>query len=304
MLGRRIRSNLILGMTMSTFSIVADSGSTKTDWAIIDADSNIVEKVRTKGFNPYFHSVDFIQNEVSKVFKGVGVESHNIGVVHYYGAGCSSDEKKGIVEIALGSQFGNATINVHHDLVGAARASLGHNNGIACIIGTGSNSCVWENGHVSDNIPSHGYVFGDEGSGAHLGIELVKLYLQNNLNDTIRTAFEERYGLTSNEILNATYKKKDPNVFLAQFAAFYEDHLEVEQLRNVVVQCFRAFFRTRILPYNCEYKNLGFVGSISSHYEQILVEVAKEHGYEVANISKCPIDKLVTYHAEAFNLTG
>lgn len=283
---------------MNTYKLVADSGSTKTAWALVNESTSEVVNIRTKGFNPYFHSSEFISAEIAKEFSKANLNFLEIVEIFYYGAGCSSPDKNRIVETALRDLFPNAAITIGHDLVGAARACLGNEDGIACIIGTGSNSCVWEDGQVVDNIPSHGYVFGDEGSGALLGIQLAKLYLQNELSEEIKMAFEKRFGFKENDILNATYKKKDPNVFLAQFASFYEEFPSDPVFKKILIQNFRSFFVTRITPYNSKFRNLGFVGSISHHYEEALKEVAQEFGYKINRICKCPIDELIKFHGK------
>ena len=284
---------------MSSYRIVADSGSTKTDWVIIDEDGNIADRLKSIGFNPYFQSSEFIFNEVQKAFSDSKIEAEAISEVNYYGAGCSSKEKTQIVEHALTSHFPKAVVHVDHDLVAAARASLGNEPGIACIIGTGSNSCVWEDGIVKANVPSHGYIFGDEGSGSYLGIRLVKLFLEDRLNPVLVAAFQKQFKLSKDQILNATYKEKDPNVFLAHFASFYHPHLDDPVLRNIVLQGFDDFFNTRVRTYE-GYQNyeLGFVGSIAWFYQNELREVADRYGMTVRKIGQCPIDELVKFHIQ------
>lgn len=283
---------------MNKFKIIADSGSTKTDWVIVDEKGQTVDRVHSIGFNPYFHSSEFIYNEVLKAFDLIKISMDNIDEVFFYGSGCSSNEKKTLVHNALQLHFANAKIDVNHDLTGAALAALGNNNGIACIIGTGSNSCVWENRVIIDNIPSHGYIFGDEGSGSYLGIELLKLYLNDKIEGSLKTDFERTFKLSKDQILNTTYREKDPNVFLAHFASFYASKLNHDFLRAIVHKGFDDFFKVRILPYkNYQKYNLGFVGSIAFHYQDILKEVAQQYKMKIGKISKCPIDELVKHHS-------
>ena len=161
--------------------IIADSGSTKTDWVLINEKYNEVDRIRSIGLNPYFHTTEFIINELSNSLKNILSFKHEITKFFFYGSGCSSQDKNKIVHDALESHFPSAKINIEHDLIGAARASLGDQNGITCILGTGSNSCVWENGNVIENIPSHGYVLGDEGSGSYFGIRILKMYLEGRM---------------------------------------------------------------------------------------------------------------------------
>lgn len=282
---------------MTNLKIIADSGSTKTDWVLLDENSNVIERVKTIGFNPYFQSSEFIFNEIEIGFRHLESVLDDITEVYYYGAGCSSKEKKRIISSALKSLFNNGIITVNHDLVAAARATLGSQDGIACIIGTGSNSCLWKNQEVVENIPSHGYIFGDEGSGSYLGIELVKLYLEDKLSPDLKVRFEKTFKLSKDQILNSTYKEKNPNVFLANFATFYTPYIDDPQLNEILIKGFEQFFEKRIIPYK-DYKKykLGFVGSIAYHFDEIIKKIADKYGLEIVHITKCPIDNLVEYH--------
>ena len=231
---------------MSKYTIIADSGSTKTDWVIVNEEMEVEEKVKTIGFNPYFHTSEFIFKAISTSFSAAEVDSNLVGNVYFYGAGCSSKEKNNIVYEALKKQFPSASIHIDHDLTAATRATLGNNDGIACILGTGSNSCVWENEEVKENLPSHGYIFGDEGSGSHLGINLIKLYLKDGLGKKYTEEFEAQFNLTKTHIINKTYRESGANVFLASFAAFYHGRVGRDSvLREVMVQEFKLFFKER-----------------------------------------------------------
>jgi glucosamine kinase len=284
---------------MSSYRIIADSGSTKTDWVLVDEDGGEVERLRTIGFNPYFHSSEFIFNEVKRSFDKSQVKVDDIVEVNFYGAGCSSKEKNQIVQEALVSFFLSAVIRVEHDLVAAARATLGNESGIAAIIGTGSNSGVWDNGDIIENVPSHGYIFGDEGSGSYLGIRLVKLFLEDKLDSDVLRDFTKQFKLTKSQILNASYKEKDPNVFLAHFATFYKPHIDYQPLKDIVERGFVEFFEKRVVVYKDYQKyKLGFVGSIAFYHREILSEVAARYGLEINRICRCPIEELVKYHQQ------
>jgi len=284
------------------YQLIADSGSTKADWIILSEDGVVMDKIVTMGFNPYFQSADFIYSKLLTPFEKAKVPITKITHVHYYGAGCSAEDKNIIVKNGLAKIFTNATINIHHDLEASARATLGFEDGIACILGTGSNSCTWIDGKVEKNIPSHGYVFGDEGSGAYQGIKLLKLVLENKLSEDINSEFYRTYNLTKEEILNQTYKGKDPNVFLSSFAKFLQDKTHDSQLRNIIKEGFQKFFKYRVIPYkNYSTFQLGFVGSIAFSYKDILTETADKYGCKINAIVKCPIDGLIDYHAAAID---
>lgn len=289
---------------MEKYKVIADSGSTKTDWVIIDHQGNVLEKIKTIGFNPYFQTSQLIFDELLKSFSQIKIDFTKITDVHYYGAGCSSEEKNSIIKHALHPLFLKAEIRINHDLMAAARSTLGNVDGIACILGTGANSCVWQNEKETKNIASHGYIFGDEGSGSYLGIQLVKLYLGGRMTKELSEDFEKEFNLTKDQILNKTYREKSPNVFLASFATFYHSRLTDPELRKIVYDGFNNFFKVRVLPYE-NYKNfpLGFVGSIAYFYQEILKEVATKHGMTIHKITRCPIDELTTYHSQKKKVT-
>jgi glucosamine kinase len=280
--------------------VVADSGSTKTDWVFIDTENNKTFTIKTTGFNPYFQSSEVIYQTIIKEF-GAQIEIlPAVKEVFYYGAGCSSEDKNETVASALRRLFSNASIEVQHDMIAASRATLGNEPGIACIIGTGSNSCVWDGYEIVHNIPSHGYVFGDEGSGAYLGIELLKLFLNNQMSPALRAEFLKEYNEDEDSILTRVYKGVGPNVYLATFAKFYRNHLHFPELKEVIENAFKKFFDTRIVKYpNYKSYKLGFVGSIAFHFNDILKSVADSYGMQIVTVTKCPIDNLVIYHSRA-----
>lgn len=282
---------------MNNLRIIADSGSTKTDWVIVDEDGNYLQQCRTIGFNPYFQTSAFIYDTLSTAFRPFADLIPLITEVNYYGAGCSSPDKVVVVKDALIKLFKNADIFVEHDMMAASRATLGMEPGIACILGTGANSCIWDGAEIIDNIPSHGFIFGDEGSGSYLGIELLKLYLSNQLPNELRLGFENEFNADENEILSKTYQGDSPNVFLASFASFYSKFKNHPTLNKIVEDGFELFFDKRVVKYsNYENYKLGFVGSIAYYFQDTLKKVAQRHNMQIASITKCPIDNLVEFH--------
>ena len=282
--------------------VVADSGSTKTDWRIVDQHRKTIKELKTMGFHPYLNNSDFIYATLNKEFNLFKDDELNeVSDVYYYGAGCSSPEMNNVIETALQKLFVNAKIYVDHDLVGASRALFGDNSGIACILGTGSNSCVWNGTEIVENIPSHGYVFGDEGSGSYLGRELLKMYLNGKMSNAMLEEFENQFNINEQKILRRTYQLPNPNVFLASFAIFYDSYSNPEELAPIVMKGFNEFFELRVLEYENKegYKNLGFIGSIAYSYQNELKEIAGKHGYTVQLFSKQPIDNLIEYHTKA-----
>ncbi len=278
---------------------IADSGSTKTDWRFIDEAGNEVARGRTMGFNPYFHDAAFITENVRNGLKEVNLDYSQVTNVYFYGAGCSSEARNTKVADGLKALFKNAEIDIQHDLLGASRAALGKDAGIAGIIGTGSNSCLWDGFDIQENIPSHGYVLGDEGSGAYLGRELLKLYFNQELPPSLKQQFLKTYNPDIEAIIEKVYRQPDPNVYLASYAEFYGNNKDNVILSNIVEDGLKEFFYKRVVKYT-DYQNqkLGFVGSIAYYFKDLLEKIAKIHGMTVTRVVQCPIDGLVAYHTE------
>lgn len=275
--------------------IIADSGATKTDWRVIDK-GIVIDELQTIGFNPYFVSSeeikDALEKELFPFFDNKAVEK-----VFFYGAGCSCEQKGSIVSNALEDFFQNARIYIEHDLLGAARALCGKEKGIACILGTGSNSCLYDGTDVIENVPSLGYFFGDEGSGAHIGRIFIKAVLKNELPAEVKSTFDAKFGLSFEKILDTIYKKPMPSRFLASFAEFIGQNINQPYLQDIIRNCFRDFFDNQLTKYT-GYKEVPvhFLGSIAFNFSSLLNEVSSEYGISLNKIVKSPIAGLVEYH--------
>lgn len=275
--------------------LIADSGSTTTDWCIIDG-TNTPKFLETKGFNPYYMNSETIRNILEKELLPL-VNEKSITEIFYYGSGCSTEAKKIIVEDALFVVFTKAHIEVEHDLLGAARGLLGNDNGIACILGTGSNSCYYDGKEIVENVPSLGYIYGDEGSGAHIGKKLITNYLKNKLPQKISIAFSEKYNLNLEQILDSTYNKIKPNQFLASFTKFITENIDSEYLQKLVRLSFEEFFTKQVFKYK-DYKKhkISFTGSIAFVFKDILMSVMKKHNLEMGSLLRKPIEGLAKFH--------
>lgn len=279
--------------------LVADSGSTKTDWRLIN-DSGKETQYFTIGFNPYFQTELQIAEEIKGTLlpkiQSFGVISTNFQL-YYYGAGCSTPNKNKVVADALRSNFPNAAIEVNHDLLAAARALCGKTEGIAAILGTGSNSCRFDGTKIVENVFSLGYIFGDEGSGANIGKWFATHYMNGNLPQTLAEEFYKTHQLTKEAILDHVYSKPMPSKFLASFSVFVLDNISHPFLKNMVIGCFNAFFEQQIVKYT-NYKQLTFncVGSVGFNYQVLLKEVAIQKGITVGKIIASPTNELVKYH--------
>ncbi|HPT01446.1 MAG TPA: ATPase [Bacteroidales bacterium] len=275
--------------------LIADGGSTKTDWRLLN-EGREFKQIQTTGFNPYLVSSEQIEDILWKELQPY-IDNTAIAEVFYYGAGCSTPLKNMIVERAFEKVFFNADLYIDHDLLGAARASCGTNEGIACILGTGSNSCLYNGSEVTDHIFSLGYFFGDEGSGAYMGKQLLTTYLHNELPPDLGEKFRETYSLTNENILDAVYNKPAPSRFLASFSRFISDHRQHPFIDSLIRNNFRNFYTYQVCCYP-RHKEVpvNFVGSVAYHYQDILRETGNEFGIKSGKIIKAPIDGLVEYH--------
>lgn len=277
--------------------LIADSGSTKTDWRILQ-NNTVVGQIQTVGFNPYYQDTDSIANELKQTL--LPYCQDDIHEVYFYGTGVTSTEKADIIEKALRQVFERLwSVNIQSDVVGAAKAACGHHKGIACILGTGSNSCYFDGEKIAFQVPPLGFWLGDEGSGGHLGKSLVLSYLHKEIPTDLRQLFEEKYGVMDRlTILDNAYQKPFPNRYFASFSRFLHENLQHQFCHNLVANCFTQFFDKYILKYPmCSEAALNFVGSVGFYYENILREVASSKNLMVGNILEAPINGLVKYHS-------
>jgi len=275
--------------------LIADSGATKSDWILMN---NEGEQMRFQlvGLNPFYVDTLEIITILSKELTPY-IENKKIHQLYFYGAGCSSVFKCMTVEEAFDNLFENAEVVVESDLLGAGRALFKDREGIACILGTGSNSCLFDGNEIVENITSLGYFFGDEGSGAHMGKVFLKDYLLGNLPQEIETAFKKDYNYNRDNILDAIYNLPFPNRFLASFCEFYADNLSNKYIFDLVSNSFREFFINQIKQYS-KYKKVpvSFVGSVAFFFEPLLRQIAAEFEVKIDKILRSPINALAKYH--------
>lgn len=281
--------------------IIADGGSTKTNWCLITEDGKKV-LFNTEGYNPYFSNTEYIIASLNKnVPSDLPIAA--IKEVNYYGAGVHNDEKAEIVAKAMRAFFVNAQVNIGHDLLAAARALLGDERGFAAILGTGTNTCIYDGEDIEFNIDSLAYILGDEGSGCYIGKKLLSDYIRGYMPENVRAVFWETFKLTPDDILNHVYTQPLPNRFCASFSKFvYDITVNIEYSRNLVKTSFNDFFKNLVSHYP-NYKSYKFncIGSVAYNFRNILEEVAKEYDMEMGVIIRSPIDNLVDYHVKKFN---
>jgi N-acetylglucosamine kinase-like BadF-type ATPase len=275
--------------------LIADAGATKIQWMVTDGQQNY-GPYETSGFNPYFMAPKVLEEILYKELAPY-LKVEVIREIYYYGAGCSTAQKCGVVDEALREEFPRAGCDVQHDLLGAARALLGRKPGIACILGTGSNSCLFDGKTIKENVKSLGYLFGDEGSGAYLGKLLLTEFLRERMPVDILRAFEKRYPYSLENVLDAVYNKPAPNQFLSSFARFTGDHSSDPFIQNLLDRNFRDFFIEQVTKYP-GYKEIpvGVIGSVGFHFQDAFRKVASEFGVTVGEIIQAPIEGLVRYH--------
>ncbi|MCV9386397.1 N-acetylglucosamine kinase [Reichenbachiella ulvae] len=274
--------------------LIADSGSTKTAWRLID-DTGKIFQANSVGINPYYMKKEEIQKAVSDGL--VDYKDHPITSIHFYGSGCSSDNNKTLISDALLGLYPEATVEVDHDLMAAARALCGHQPGIACILGTGSNSCQYDGNSITENVTSLGYLLGDEGSGNMLGRMLIKRYFKHQLPDDLKAKFDEKYHLTRSELLENIYRSDMPIRFLSSFSKFIFDHIKHPYFYQMVYDCFEEFFDENVCQYS-EHQSLPihFTGSVAFYYGHILRQVAMDKGLTMGLITEDPVAGLALYH--------
>lgn len=277
--------------------LIADCGSTKTDWCFTEG-GKIASRVYTGGMNAVLLTEEEIRQKIADELLPQA-EGLNPEAVYFYGAGCLAPEICGNVARAIGYNFPSAkTIEVYTDLLAAARALCGRQAGIACIMGTGSNSCYYDGEKICDNVSPLGYILGDEGSGAVLGKLLVGDVLKRQLPDELCEKFLTQYGLDRLSIITRVYKEPAANRFLASLSPFLLENISYPAVRELVVSSFKAFFRRNVLNYKQAAElPVCFVGSIAWHYKPVLEEAAAAYGLTVGTILKSPMDGLIEYHS-------
>ena len=274
--------------------LIADSGSTKTSWRLIDSENNLTQ-FKCVGLNPYIMDQNAIIEELRNTF--TNVSTLEISQIYFYGSGCSTDSAKTKIREALLEIFKKANATVEGDMLGAARAACGKEAGIACILGTGSNSCFYDGAEIKEQISSSGFILGDEGSGVAMGKILLGDFIRKEMPENLQNKLEKRFELNKDKILESVYRKERPNKYIAQFSKFIFQNLDQPYCQNLVIRCFDEFFLKYICKYP-EHKNhrIHFVGSIAFYFNSYLRKVARKHNISIGNILEEPIAGLTLYH--------
>ena len=277
-------------------TLIADSGSTKAEWCLLDGKKR--KTIFTQGISPYFLNTDQIHQllkvELKKKMKNIEPDE-----VYYYGTGCSSTENAKSVKQALKKIFAKAAIFVDTDLMGAAKALCGNEKGIACILGTGSNSCYYNGKKIIKNSPGLGFILGDEGSGAYMGKKVVQYYLYNTFDPDLMDRFNAKYNTNKMEILDAVYKHPLPNRYLAAFVPFLIENRGHFMIENIIEDAFNDFFFNHIYKYRESWTSpINFIGSVAFGFKDVLKEMCNSYELQLGRVLKNPMDGLAKFHGE------
>jgi N-acetylglucosamine kinase-like BadF-type ATPase len=276
--------------------LVADGGASKTDWAIIE-NGKLSKLVQAVGISPIFHSVEDIFSLVKNTFSNENF-SNNIEQIYFYGAGCIKGHTSAIIEEGLKLFFKTAKIDAQSDMLGAARALFKDEAGIACILGTGANSCKYDGKIIAERIPPLGYILGDECSGAYLGKTLINNYFKKVMPNDLAAEFFKEYQISEKEVLDRVYKQASPNQYLANFSPFLKKHEKHPYVQNIIKSAFQTFLDYNITKYS-DYKNykIGFIGSIGFYFGEIIGQILEERQIVLNKILEKPIEGLIEYHS-------
>jgi N-acetylglucosamine kinase-like BadF-type ATPase len=279
--------------------LIVESGSTKTAWRLIKDPSAPYESFTSLGINPYYQTAEEIKTAQATVL--AGFSELPISAVYYYGTGVTGEAQCEIIAAAFRPFFPpTCSLEIQNDLIAAARSLCGKTAGIACILGTGSNSGYWDGTRISEQIPPLGFWLGDEGSGGHLGKSLVLSYLHDQMPADLRAVFEKRFGVLDRlTILDKAYKQAFPNRWFASFSKFLFDHRRDAFCYSLIEQSFEAYIRLYLNRYTVD-TPFHFTGSVAFYYSDILKQVMKKNGLTTGHISEGPMAGLCLYHKGEF----
>ena len=269
--------------------VVVDSGSTKSHWALIK-NKESHEVIEKPGYNPYTHDAGVL----SKIVQSIG-NLNSIDKIYFYGAGIIPGESRQIVISLLLRELPHATVEAETDLLAAARAVCKDDSGLVCILGTGSNSCYYDGQRIVRSIPTLGYILGDEGSGTHIGKEIIRSFFYQEMPTKLSASFVKEYGSEKLEILGSLLQNPAPNQYLASFSIFAYQHLKEPFIFALVKKCISDFFHRHLIKYQLPEK-VNFVGSIAHYYSNVVEECLNDFKMNKGRILKSPINDLISYH--------
>lgn len=277
--------------------LIADSGSTKTDWCVVE-NGQPIQQISTKGINPFFQSEEEISNEIATSLLPQ-LKTNALDAVYFYGAGCGFPDKIAMVHRAITKHLQiKREVEVNTDMLAVAHGLCQHEAGIACIMGTGSNSCYYDGKQIVSNVSPLGFILGDEGSGAVLGKLLVGDILKNQMTPELKEKFLKQFSLTPADIIDRVYRKPFPNRFLATLSPFLAQNIDEPCIHALVLGSFKSFLKRNVMQYeNFRNSKVHFIGSVAFYYKTILAEAAQEMNIQLGTIIKSPLEGLIKYHS-------
>lgn len=285
--------------------LIIDAGSTKTEWILMEGNA-LIRRFQTEGFNPNYNDLQtlktlvetrFIASPDNEIPFSRRDESTSLQEVYYYGTGCGSEKNCQLIQQVFQNRFPKAEIHVTHDLMAACHAVLGHEKGITCILGTGSNSCVYDGEKIVEKAVSLGYLVGDEGSGSHIGKAVVRAYFYGFMPEDLRQKFAETYRLELPDFVQTLCHNPQPSRYLASFAKFAGENQTHPFIRALVKDCFKAFIEAFVCRYaDCKTMKVSFIGSIAYHFQDILRESLADFGLTIGEVMQAPAEGLIRYY--------
>lgn len=277
--------------------LIADSGSTKCEWCLLSNGKK--KKIITQGISPYFLTADqiveLLQKDLVKKIRDITIDE-----IYYYGTGLGNPANIKLIKRVMNKVFPAAKVEASIDLLAAARAVCGNEKGVACILGTGSNSCYYNGRKILKNSPGLGYVLGDEGSGAYLGKKVVQYFLYGTFDEDLMQRFTNQFNVGANEILEHVYKMPQPNRYLASFAIFLANNRGHYMIENIIEDCLNDFFFTHLYKYRESWLYpISFVGSVAYGFRDVLKDLCSTYELELGKVLKQPMDGLIAYHSES-----
>jgi N-acetylglucosamine kinase-like BadF-type ATPase len=271
--------------------LIIDAGSTKMEWMLMEGNA-VVRRFTTEGFNPNYSD----RQCLVETCRGASLQN-KIQSIHYYGTGCGNEQNCQLIKDVFLQRFPDAEIHVTHDLMAACHAVLGHEKGIACILGTGSNSCLYDGENILEKAVSLGYLVGDEGSGMHIGREVVRAYFYGFMPEDLRFQFDAEYHLELKDFIHRLYHEGQPSKYLATFAKYAGENQAHPYMHGLVKSCFKAFIEAFILCYeNCKSLKISFIGSVAFHFKNLLEESLNEFGLTMGEVMQAPAEGLIKYY--------
>ena len=277
--------------------LIADSGSSKTDWSLI-GNNKKTKHFQTAGLNPFFRTEDDCFRLLKEELK-INPAKENISKIIFYGAGVKTKTEASFVEKILKKHFGVKDVEAHSDMLGAARATMGNEKGVCCILGTGSNSCFYNGKKIITQNPSLGYIIGDEGSGTYLGKRVLQYFFYNTFDEELKEAFRNKYGDNLSEILNKVYKDPLANRYLASFTQFLIEQRTHYMVENIIEDAFIDFHQRHVLKYRESWKYpIHFIGTVAYEFKDIIYSLHEQYGLDSGNILKSPQAGLIKFHKD------